>query len=73
VLRTGEILLDMTPHRERLLAIKHGEVPWPEVTEWAGDLQRDLADAEATTRLPDRPDTAKIDQLLSRVRGDGVP
>ncbi|HEX5199171.1 MAG TPA: nucleotidyltransferase domain-containing protein [Actinoplanes sp.] len=72
VLRTGEILLDVSPHRERLLAVKRGEVPWPEVTAWSADLQRELTAAAAETRLPSAPDTAKIDQLLHRVRERGL-
>lgn len=73
VLRTGEILLDMTGHRDRLLAVKRGDVPWPEVTAWADKLLADLAAAEAATRLPGHPDTAAIDQLLVAVRERGLP
>ena len=72
VLRTGEVLVDVRPHRERLLAVKHGEVPWPGVTAWATALQHDLAAAGAETRLPELPDLAKIDQLLCRVRERGL-
>jgi uncharacterized protein len=71
-LRTGEILLDVTPLRDRLLAIKRGEVPFAEVTAWAADLQDQLAAAAAATSLPEQPDLATIDHLLSRVREKGL-
>ena len=72
VLRTGEVLVDVRPHRDRLLAVKRGALPWPEVIAWATALQHDLATAEAETRLRDHPDLAKIDQLLHRVRERGL-
>jgi uncharacterized protein len=71
VLRTGEVLVDVRPWRDRLLSVKHGGTPWPEVTAWAGELQDDLAAAAATTRLPETPATAEIDQLLFAVRERG--
>jgi predicted nucleotidyltransferase len=72
VLRTGEVLVDVRPLRDRLLAVKRGDLSWPEVTAWAADLQADLATAAHETRLPPEPDRAKIDQLLFRVREKGV-
>jgi predicted nucleotidyltransferase len=72
VLRTGEILVDVTPFRDRLLEIKRGDVPWPAVTAWAETLLRDLASAADETALPDTPDRAKIDQLLVGVRERGL-
>jgi hypothetical protein len=68
VLRTGDVLVDVRPLRDRLLAVKAGAVPWPSVTAWADDLQHDLAAALAETRLPAEPDRDTIDQLLCRVR-----
>lgn len=72
VLRTGEVLVDVRPLRDRLLAVKSGAVPWPTVTAWAAELQEDLSAALAETRLPETPDRAKIDQLLYRVRERGL-
>ncbi|MFF5077767.1 DNA polymerase beta superfamily protein [Actinoplanes sp. NPDC000266] len=72
VLRTGEILLDVRPFRDRLLAIKRGDVAWPAVTAWATELQEDLAAATAETTLPPEPDRQTIDQLLVRVRERGL-
>ncbi|MGX6606483.1 nucleotidyltransferase domain-containing protein [Micromonosporaceae bacterium Da 78-11] len=72
VLRTGEILLDVRPRRDELLAIKNGRVPWTDVTAWAADLLTDLETAAAGTTLPVEPDRHTIDQLLLRVRERGL-
>jgi len=68
VLRTGEVLVDVTSHRERLLAIKHGEVPWAEVTAWTENLLNDLDEAAATTPLPTEPDRTTVNDLLTGIR-----
>ena len=72
LLRTGDVLVDVSPLRDRLLAVKHGEVPFDAVQAWASSLQEDLAAAAQTTRLPDQPDLDTIDQLLVRVREKGL-
>ncbi|UQU61580.1 nucleotidyltransferase domain-containing protein [Couchioplanes caeruleus] len=68
VLRTGRVLVDVTPLRDRLLEIKTGGVPWESVVSWADELLAGLADAEAATTLPAEPDRARIDALLTAVR-----
>ncbi|MEU4238327.1 nucleotidyltransferase domain-containing protein [Actinoplanes sp. NPDC026619] len=72
VLRTGEVLLDVRPWRDRLLAVKHGALPWHEVMLWAEALQDDLATAATETTLPAAPATDAIDQLLHGVRERGL-
>jgi predicted nucleotidyltransferase len=72
VLRTGDILVDVTPLRDRLLAVKHGDVPWESVAAWADDLLADLAEAARTTALPEAPDRAAVDSLLYAVRERGL-
>lgn len=72
VLRTGQILVDVSGRREQLLAIRRGEVPWPELTAWTDELLADLASATAATALPADPDRETIDQLLARVRERGL-
>ncbi len=67
-LRTGTILLDVRHLRDRLLAIKSGDTPWPDVVSWATDLHADLDDAAARTTLPADPDRDRIDALLTAVR-----
>jgi len=72
VLRTGDILVDVSPLRDRLLAVKQGDLPWETVTAWAESLLDDLADATGHTTLPETPDRTTIDQLLFRVRERGL-
>ena len=38
VLRTGEVLVDVRHLRDRLLAVRRGELPWDEVASWTADL-----------------------------------
>ena len=72
VLRTGEVLVDVSPLRDRLLAVKDGKLPWAEVTAWAATLMREVDDATAETRLPEQPDRGRIDELLVGVRERGL-
>lgn len=68
VLRTGSVLVDVTAHRDDLLAIRNGTVPWPEVQERAAALQADLAAAAAGTTLPEHPDRDTVDRYLVELR-----
>ncbi|MBL7257880.1 nucleotidyltransferase domain-containing protein [Paractinoplanes lichenicola] len=72
VLRTGSVLVDVTPARSSLLAIRNGSVPWDSVVSRAAELQAALAEALAATELPESPDRDAINQLLSRVRERGL-
>jgi predicted nucleotidyltransferase len=73
VLETGSVLVDVGFARDRLLAIRSGALDWESITTWAESLQSSLSQAAAKTRLPPSPDRDKIDQLLVRVREEGVP
>jgi predicted nucleotidyltransferase len=68
VLHRGEILVDVTAHRERLLAVRAGSVPWPAVQEWAAELRTELAVAAERTTLPVEPDRSTVDAFLIRTR-----
>jgi hypothetical protein len=70
VLRTGDVLVDMAAHRDRLLAVRAGAEPYED---WARTLLADLAAAAAETRLPSAPDRATIDELLTGIRERGLP
>lgn len=72
VLRTGEVLVDVSHLRDQFLAVKRGEVPWDEVVAWSAELLDDLTRAAAETRLPEHPDRDRIDQLLLEVRERGL-
>jgi uncharacterized protein len=68
VLRTAQILVDVSAHRGRLLAVREGEWGWDEVQAWATRLQADLELAERQTVLPAEPDRATVEAFLIRTR-----
>jgi predicted nucleotidyltransferase len=68
VLRTQKVLVDVSEHREPLLAIKRGQRTWPEVLEWASTLEAELSVAARTTALPVEPDRATVSDFLVRTR-----
>ena len=68
VLRDGDVPLDVGRDRERLLSIRRGEVPWPDVEGWRRALHRELDAAYRSTSLPERPDYAWADDFLIRAR-----
>lgn len=68
VLRDGFVPLRVDQHRERLLAIRHGEVPWDDVEAWRLDLHRSLNEALAGTALPEHPDYRQANDFLIRAR-----
>ena len=68
VLREGFVPVRVEDHRERLLSIKRGEVPFEEVEQWRLDLHRQFEEAAQTTKLPERPDYERANALLIRAR-----
>jgi uncharacterized protein len=68
VLEEGFIPLRMDAHRDRLLAIRHGQTPWDEVERWRLALHRRLDNALASTTLPEHPDYAAANAFLIRAR-----
>ncbi|MGZ3418355.1 MAG: DNA polymerase beta superfamily protein [Polyangiales bacterium] len=67
-LKSGEQDFAVPSHRrERLLAIKRGEVPLTEVLAEAEALAPALEDARRATKLPPHPDVARVDLLLRRI------
>jgi hypothetical protein len=68
VLNEGFVPLRAEMHRERLLAIRRGEIPWPEVEAWRSELHRELDEALKTTSLPEHPDYVRANEFLIRAR-----
>lgn len=67
-LETGAPTFEATgAFRERLLAIKRGEVPLEEVLREAEERSPALEAAHAASRLPEQPDFERADALLRRV------
>jgi hypothetical protein len=67
-LRERRLPVRVEAHRDRLLAVKNGSLPWPEVHAWRRDLHRDFERALADTKLPERPDYEAANRLLIRAR-----
>jgi predicted nucleotidyltransferase len=67
-LRAGYVPVSVEEHRDRLLAIRSGTVPWTEINVWRLELHRDFDAAYAATKLPQRPDYEKANALLIRGR-----
>lgn len=67
-LREGYILVQQKEHREALLTIRRGEMPWEELNAWRLALHREFDAAYETTRLPERPDYERVNGFLVRAR-----
>ncbi|UFR05371.1 nucleotidyltransferase domain-containing protein [Streptomyces sp. Go40/10] len=68
LLRTGELVIDVGEQRERLLAVKHGEVPWAAVEAWMVRLAAEAEEALRGSPLPPEPDHARVAGFLYRAR-----
>ena len=55
-------------HRDRLLEIKAGTVPWDDIDRWRLNLHRDFEEAARTTTLPERPDYEMANRFLITAR-----
>jgi hypothetical protein len=68
VLRTGIVPLRVEAHREKLLAIRRGELTWNEIEAWRKELHCQFVAALETTRLPERPDYERANAFLIKAR-----
>ena len=68
VLRDGVVPVRVEEHREELLAIKRGEMPWEETEKWRLGLHVQFDLALSTTKLPERPNYEKANAFLIRAR-----
>ncbi|GAA1021134.1 nucleotidyltransferase [Acrocarpospora pleiomorpha] len=66
LVRHGEPLVHMGEYRDRLLAVRRGEVAWSELSAWRDELTADLG-ANAGV-LPEHPDRAAVEEFLVAVR-----
>jgi hypothetical protein len=64
-------------HRDRLLAIRRGEVAWEDVESWRLHLHHEFNAAFETTKLPERPDYKRANAFLISARrralSEGLP
>jgi hypothetical protein len=72
VLREGFVPVTVEAHRDQLLGIRRGEVPWEEVEKWRLCLHQEFNAAFETTELPERPDYERANAFLIRARRRAV-
>jgi hypothetical protein len=68
LLRTGRMVIDVGADREPLLAVKRGEVPWPEVERRMLRRAAEADEAALRSPLPAEPDHARVEDFLIRTR-----
>ncbi|WFB06130.1 nucleotidyltransferase domain-containing protein [Streptomyces sp. LX-29] len=68
LLESGTVRIDVGPYRERLLAVRRGELSWDEVRAWREELSTRLERAMAASPLPEQPDTTRVENWLISVR-----
>ena len=68
VLRHAVVPVRVEEHREQLLAIKRGEVPWNDTEKWRLSLHAEFDRALGETTLPERPDYERANALLVKGR-----
>jgi uncharacterized protein len=68
VLTNGEVLVDVSAYRDRLLAVRRGELAWDAVSAWAGDLTARMAAAGEGSPLRDEPDRDGVQDFLIATR-----
>ena len=71
MLTTGRMSLPMEPeHRERLRAVRRGQVPVREVLHELDDYERLLSELRLCGAVPDQPDRRWVDACLHRAHTD---
>lgn len=68
LVRSGEPLVDVSEYRDRLLAVRRGELPWDEIQAWRESLARDMDQALDGSPLPEAPNRARVEEFLVSVR-----
>jgi predicted nucleotidyltransferase len=68
VLREGYVPVQVGDDRDKLMAIRRGDMLWSEIDAWRQLLHREFDGAFQTTKLPERPDYAKANAFLVRAR-----
>jgi predicted nucleotidyltransferase len=71
-LRQGRVPVRVEAHREQLLSVKRGEMPWTGVNAWRQELHRDFERALTETKLPERPDYEAANRFLLTARRESA-
>ncbi len=68
LLEEGILPVKVVQYRERLLAIRDGEMAWEEIDQWRLDLHSRFDVAHEGTDLPERPDFERVEAFLIKAR-----
>jgi hypothetical protein len=68
ILQAGALNVKVGENREKLLAIKRGEIEWQSLNDWRLRLHKDFDEAFVKTKLPERPDYEKANAFLIKAR-----
>src|SRR6266851_5404170 len=68
IMRDGQVPVRVEEHREKLLALRRGAMPWAEVEDWRKRLHHEFNAASEATNLPERPDYERADAFLIEAR-----
>ena len=67
-MKEGYVPVRVESDRERLLAIRRGEIQWEEINDWRLSLHKEFDTAFAQTKLPERPDYERANEFLLKAR-----
>ncbi len=68
VLENGEIMIDVSSHRDQLMSVRNGQFTFEEVRNIAIDLEATFQKAFETTDLPEQPNIKRVNQFLVDAR-----
>ena len=68
LLRTGQLDQDIGPHRDQLLAVRDGQLPWRDTQDWVQSLRDRSAEAVLRSPLPVTPNAEAVQRWLISVR-----
>ena len=68
ILNSGELNVQISVHREQLLAVKRGEITWDALNVRRLELHKQFERAFAETTLPERPDYERANEFLIDAR-----
>ncbi|MEK6642634.1 MAG: nucleotidyltransferase domain-containing protein [Planctomycetota bacterium] len=71
-LQTGVVPVRVEQHRDKLLAIRRGQMAWDEVEQWRLSLHAQFEESFANCSLPERPDYDRVNAFLVRARRSQV-
>ena len=72
ILTDGVVPVRVEQHRDRLLAIRRGELSWQEVNAWRKELHRSFDAAWVKTKLSEYPDYDRVNAFLVKARRSKV-